>query len=71
MVKYNLDMILSNKKVPYNKADLSYQLDNNAKKFMSICHAKKKNICIIYKCNYCHIYGHFEPYCFRKKWGLK
>lgn len=38
----NTDMILSNKKVSYNKVDLGYQPNNNAKSFISICHVCKK-----------------------------
>lgn len=44
MGKDNFDMILSNKRASYNKAGLGYQLDNNTKYFMSIYHAKKKNL---------------------------
>lgn len=38
---------------------------------MSICHAKYKNICIVYKCNLCHRSGHLKPYCFSKMNDLK
>lgn len=49
----NLDINLSNQRDSYTKDDLGYQSSSNAKYFIIICHAKKKAIPFVYKCNYC------------------
>lgn len=61
---------LSNQIASYNKVDIGYQPNNNAKSLISICHAKKKINPLVYKRNYCDKDGHLEYCCSGKLYDL-
>lgn len=59
--RQNLYLTLYNQMTLYKESGLYYQPNKN---FISKCHAKKKTIRPIFKCNYCHKLCNLEHLCF-------
>lgn len=62
----NLNLLLGNQRVSYNKVCLGYKLKDNSKKFSNICNAQQTSKCETLKFNYGNKDDHVAMFCFIK-----
>lgn len=63
----NLNLFLVNQLTTYNKADISYESNNNVKNFSNICQVNRTFKCNMPRCNYCGKSDNVALLCFIKK----